>query len=245
MIPTLLACDAWPDWSPALSLCQLPCCLRTSIGYDTPSLMSFTCPSCQKPAVEGQTACVACGFSLADTDRRLGIPPQLSAPVADMHGLLSSAEVRRIASLTQAIERKFPQVHLCVVIDHVPAEVSMSVFTFWIFNRAGISSSVERGPDNHLVLLVIDASDRASKGAACMIGYGLEPFIPKQTLEACLSAIGPELNSRRVGKAALGFFTAVENILKECCVRANQDELLKDMPTEAPSDLVPSDGGNA
>lgn len=210
-----------------------------------PTLMSFTCPSCQNPAVEGQTACIACGFSLAETDGRLGIPPQLSAPVADVRGLLSSADVRRIATLTQVIEKKFPQVHLCVVIDQVPAEVSMSIFTFWVFNRAGISSSVERGPDNHLVLLVIDASDRASKGAACMIGYGLEPFVPRQTLEVCLAAIRPDLNARKFGKAALGFFTAVEGILKECCIRANQDELLKDMPTEAPSDLVPSDGGNA
>ena len=107
--------------------------------------MTFTCPSCQNPAIEGQTICIACGFSLADADRQLGIPPQLSAPVADKFEHLSMAEIRRIAALTDSIEKKFPQVHLGVVLDHVPADVSLSVYTFWLFNRAGISSSVERG----------------------------------------------------------------------------------------------------
>lgn len=206
--------------------------------------MTFTCPSCQNPAVEGQTICIACGFSLADADRQLGIPPQLSAPVADKLEHLSMAEIRRIAALTDSIEKKFPQVHLGVVLDHVPADVSLSVYSFWLFNRAGISSSVERGADNHLVLLVIDASERLSKGAACMIGYGLEPFVPKQELDACLTAIAPDLAARRFGKATLAFFQALQSILQAACLRANQAEQLIDTPTAAPSELVPTDAAS-
>ena len=206
--------------------------------------MIFRCPSCQNPAVEGLTVCIACGFSLAEADRRLGIPPQLSAPVADKFQHLTTADVRRIAALTDSIEKKFPQVHLAVVIDHVPADVSMSVYTFWLFNRAGISSSVERGADNHLVLLVIDASEPASKGAACMIGYGLEPFVPRDQLDACLAAITGDLSARKFGKAALTFFSTLQTVLQDCCVRANQAEQLRDMPTEPPSELVPADSAS-
>ncbi len=202
--------------------------------------MTFTCPSCQNPAVEGQTVCIACGFSLTEAERRLGIPPQLSAPVADKHEHLSAAEIRRIASLTDEIEGKFPQVHLAVVIDHVPVDVSLPVYTFWLFNRAGISSSVERGADNHLILLVIDAG-AAAKGAACMIGYGLEPFLPQQRLHACLASVSAELAAGRHEKAALGFFSALQSVLQESCVRADQNERLRDTPTPAPSELVPTD----
>ena len=206
--------------------------------------MTFTCPSCQNPAVEGQTICIACGFSLADADRQLGIPPQLSAPVADRHQHLTASEVRRIASLTSAIEKKFPQVHLAVAIEHMPEGVSLPVYTFWLFNRAGISSSVERGADNHLVLLVIDAGNAGVPGASCMIGYGLEPFVRREQLDACLEAISPHLNAMRHGKAALGFFTALQTVLQESCLRANQHEQLKDTPSDAPSELVPTDAAS-
>ena len=219
-------------------------CLRTPIDYDAIATMTFTCPSCQNPAVDGQTNCIACGFSLAEADRQLGIPPQLSAPVADRHQHLSASDVRRIAALTAAIEKKFPQVHLAVAIEHMPEGMPLPVFTFWLFNRAGISSSVERGPDNHLVLLVINADAAGVPGASCMIGYGLEPFIRREQLDGCLAAISPHLNARRHGKAALGFFTALQAVLQESCIRANQREQLKDTPTDAPSELVPTDAAS-
>lgn len=153
--------------------------------------MSYSCPSCQNPAADGETICTACGFSLAEADLHLGIPPQLSAPVADRHRHLSTSEVRLIASLTSAIEKQFPQVHLAVAIEHSPQDVPLPVFTFWLFNRSGISSAVERGPDNHLVLLVIDAGNPNVSGASCMIGYGLEPFVMREQLDTCLADISP------------------------------------------------------
>ncbi|MBX7206697.1 MAG: hypothetical protein K1X78_00180 [Verrucomicrobiaceae bacterium] len=204
--------------------------------------MAFTCPSCQNPAAEGRDVCIACGFSLAELDRRLGIPPQLSAPVADRFMHLPASDVRRIAALTAAIEKRFPQVHLAAVIDHVPEDVAMAVYTFWVFNRSGISSPVERGADNHLVLLLIDATEGgASKGAACMIGYGLEPFVKWHQLEACLGVMKAELAGRRLASAIIAFFNDVQAVLQESCVRANRDELLKDTQAAAPSELVPND----
>lgn len=203
--------------------------------------MSFTCPSCQNPAVEGQSNCIACGFSISEADQRLGIPPQLSAPVADKHEHLPMAEIRQISTLVDAIEKRFPQVHLAVVIDHVPVDVSMSVYTFWLFNRAGISSSVERGADNHLVLLVIDGSERTPKGAACMIGYGLESFVLKPQLDECLNTIAPDIAARRFGRASLVFFRRLQAVLQESCARAAQREQLVDSPVTAPSELIPSD----
>ena len=186
--------------------------------------------------------CVACGFSLAEADRKMGIPPQLSAPVADRHQHLNAGDVRRIAVLTTRIEKKFPQLHLAAVIDRVPADVSMPVYTFWLFNRAGISSSVERGADNHLVLLVIDAGGRPSKGAACMIGYGLEPFVGKAELGRCLDLAAAEVAAGHHGKAALSFFSALQTVLQNACVRANESEQLRDLAdAPPPCDLVPDD----
>jgi hypothetical protein len=203
--------------------------------------MTHSCPSCQNPADGGQTICGACGFSLEEADRHLGIPPQLSAPVADRHQHLSASDVRKIATLTSDIEKQFPQVHLAVAIENLPPGVPLPVFTFWLFNRAGISSSVERGADNHLVLLVIDGGNPRVSDASCMIGYGLEPFVQQEQLDSCLAAISPHLKARRHGKAALAFFTALQTVLQASCLRANQKEQLKDTPTDAPSELVPTD----
>lgn len=208
--------------------------------------MSFTCPACQNPAIEGLTVCIACGFSIAEADRKMGIPPQLSAPVADIYHYLTAAEVRRIATLTQAIEKRFPQIHLAVVIDHVPADVTLSVYTFWLFNRAGISSSVERGADNHLVLLVLDASERSPKGAACMIGYGLEPFLSQRELNRCLDVIAADVATYQHGKASLNFFSALQTVLQEACLRANEGNSMRDVADASPpADLMTDDAPHA
>ena len=191
--------------------------------------MQPTCPSCQTPAQANQPVCTRCGFSLEAADRVLGITPQREGPVADPHHHLSAAEIRRISSLTAAIEKKFPQLRLAVTFEHPPASAGLGAYTFWLFNRAGFSSSVERGADNHLVLLVVDAAS-TPPAAACMIGYGLEPFVSKEQLDACLAKAARPLEAGHLAKGAIAFFNALEPVLMEACAHANNTRQKLDDP---------------
>ena len=150
--------------------------------------MSFTCPSCHNRIAPGQPSCQACSFSLESVDRLLGIPPQLMGPISDTQKFLSSFALRRLGSRVDRLEKKLPQLRIAVTLQTVPYNVTLPVFTFWLFNRGGLSSSVDRGAENFLVLLVIDIANPKSLRTATMIGYGLEPFLSAETLAACLAA---------------------------------------------------------
>jgi hypothetical protein len=182
--------------------------------------MSFICPSCQSRLAPGQSACPACLFSLEELDRRLGIPPQLFGPVADPLKTLSSSAVRRITSQVDRIERKFPQVRVAVALQEVPYNVTLPVFTFWLFNRGGFSSSVDRGAENFLVLLLINVSPSAPLKASAMIGYGLEPFLSSEDLAACLTL--PQTSGAEA--LAQSFLKTLETTLINAVRKANPAE---------------------
>ena len=132
------------------------------------------CPACRNEIHEGDAACTACGFTLAALDPHLGIPPQLTPPVVDMAQVLSSSARRTLVEATRRAEQHFPDIHAVVILADVPANLSPELYAFWLFNRTGLFSEVEKGGDNHGVLLLLDTQ---SARCAVMIGYGLEPLM--------------------------------------------------------------------
>lgn len=125
--------------------------------------------------------------------------------------------MRRIERTITRIEHRFPQLRLAVALVRAPAGTPLGVYTFWLFNRGGLSSPVEKGPDNHLILLVIDPGEGIDGQAAAMIGYGLEPLISREQLSKCLACAAPGLVRGRFAAAAADFFNAVEPILHATC----------------------------
>lgn len=172
------------------------------------------CPNCKAllPAPDS-ASCPACGLSLAAAELLLGIAPTLTAPVADMAGVFSDSARRRIELLSHRIRERLPQVRVAVVTtDQAPAELPLSVYAFWLLNRSGICSAVERGGANHFVLLVIQVAEESGKAgrAACMIGYGLEPHVPDDALADSLSAASSDLVRGNWEAAAISFFSHLE-----------------------------------
>lgn len=145
------------------------------------------------------------------------MPPPLAVPIADPHRLLGDHDMRRIERTIKRIENRFPQLRLAVALQRAPAGVPLGVYTFWLFNRGGLSSPVERGGDNHLVLLVIDPGDGADGQAAAMLGYGLEPLISREQLSDCLASASSELARGRFAAASVVFFSVIEPILFAAC----------------------------
>lgn len=164
--------------------------------------------------METDAACRQCGFSLEAADRAFGIPPSLQSPVADPSGLMGSMSRRRAERVIAEVMRRFPQLAVAAVLIEVPAQAPLVPFAFWIFNRGQLSSSVEKGGENRLVMLLIDTnSDRA----IAMVGYGLEPFIQEVHLQCCLQAAQQPLRRKSPGQAIESFVRELERQLGELC----------------------------
>lgn len=177
------------------------------------------CPACRAPASEHDAACRQCGFSLEVADRTFGIAPALHKPIADVTGVLGSFGKRRAAKVIEQVERSFPQLSLAVVLMDVPQQAPLVPYAFWIFNRGQLSSAVEKGGENRLVMLLIDTnSDRA----IAMVGYGLEPFIQEVQLQSCLQAALQPLQRGRHAQAVESFARELERQLRDLCVLVKQ-----------------------
>lgn len=172
------------------------------------------CPACRSPAIENDAACRQCGFSLEVADRTFGIAPALQGPIADVAGALGSFALKRATSVLDHIERQFPQLAIAVVLMDVPQQAPLVPYAFWIFNRGQLSSAVEKGGENRLVMLLIDTNtDRA----IAMVGYGLEPFIQEIHLQSCLQAAFQPLQRGRHGQAIESFGRELSRQLRDLC----------------------------
>lgn len=172
------------------------------------------CPACRAPAIEIDTACRQCGFSLEAADRAFGIPPALERPVTDPQQVLGMLAKRGVQSAVAKMERRFPQVRLAVVLAEAPAEAPLAAHAFWLFNRGQLSSAMESGGENRLVLLLIDTRTRQ---AAAMIGYGLEPLVRETQLHTCLQAASMALERGRFGQGIEAFLRELDRQLVEVC----------------------------
>lgn len=172
------------------------------------------CPACQTPAIETDATCRQCGFSLETADRAFGIAPTLQRPISDNLGVLGSIARKKVARVIADLERRFPQVAQAVVLTEVPQQAPLAAYAFWIFNRSQLSSAVEKGGANHLVLLLIDTQ---TKRAITMVGYGLEPFIQETHLQSCLQAAEQPLQHGHFGQAIEAFTRELDRQMGELC----------------------------
>jgi uncharacterized membrane protein YgcG len=170
------------------------------------------CPACRQKLTETEVICGHCQFSLGALSAQLGIPPQLTPPVADLAEVLTRKEKKALVQEIEQMEQRFPDIVGIAVFADIPETLSPELYAFWLFNRASLFSSVEQGGSNHGVLLLIDA---AKSRATAMIGYGLEPLIPEQTLEICLIGASHHLKKGNRAAAAEAFFRELPRQLLE------------------------------
>lgn len=172
------------------------------------------CPACRSPVFENDAACQHCGFSLELADRTFGIAPGLHRPISDTAGLLGAFAEKRAVRVMAQVERRFPQLEIAAVLLEVPAQVPLAAYAFWIFNRSQLSSPVQKGGENRMVMLLIDTNtDRAIS----MVGYGLEPFIQESHLQCCLQAAMLPLKHGQHAQAIEAFARELDRQFQELC----------------------------
>jgi uncharacterized membrane protein YgcG len=136
-------------------------------------------------------------------DRYFGAPPFIQNGVNDLAGMLSKTEVKGLKDALARFVMRLPQTKAVLVTCQTPQGVPLSGYTFWLFNRSQVGSAMESGGGNRMVMVTLDA---ASGAAACMIGYGLEPFFPETVIQDALKAARGHL-------AAAAWVNAVTKLL--------------------------------
>jgi uncharacterized membrane protein YgcG len=162
------------------------------------------CPACHQLLHEHSAACSYCGFDLAAAGRAFGEPPELEFPLSDLTGRLSLLAKRALREELLRMSRRFPQLSFAVVLASLNARTPLPAHAFWLFNTGGMTAPQEAGGMCRLVLLELDVPNAR---AACMIGYGLEPFVPQETLDSIADAALPDLEA---GDPAAAVLAAME-----------------------------------
>jgi uncharacterized membrane protein YgcG len=114
--------------------------------------------------------------------------PRLAPGVSDTTGKLSSGEVSKLRKRVNALQRRFPQLVMQVVMRKLPKDHPFSLYAFWLFNAGAFAGDARRGANNHAILLLIDPARQES---ALTPGYGLEPLLKPEALEHLLELASP------------------------------------------------------
>jgi uncharacterized membrane protein YgcG len=131
--------------------------------------------------------------------------------VADTTGSLKLADQAKLKNRIQAIERRFPQLALQVVMHRFPDEHPFSMHVFWLFNAAAFAGEGNRGRDNHGLLLAIDPT----RGEAAIIpGYGLEPFLTHEAVDQLLLLASPAWAASRWADGILRLLDGLDQWLE-------------------------------
>lgn len=151
------------------------------------------CPYCQSALHPQTTECPSCRLTYPRTSTLLGAMPRLAPGVSDTTGSLTAREINKLRKRVAAIQRRFPQLTLQIVVRAMPQDHPFSLYAFWLFNGGAFSGEGRRGANNHGILLLIDPSRQES---ALIPGYGLEPLLKPEALGHLLDLAGPVWDAR-------------------------------------------------
>lgn len=169
------------------------------------------CPFCQHQLHASSPECPACRLTYPRTSALVGAVPRLAPMVADTTHSLKPSDLTKLKRRISAIQQRFPQLVLQVVMHGFPAEHPFSMHVFWLFNAASFAGGGNRGKDNHALLLAIDP---ARGEAAIMPGYGLEPFLAHEAVDHLLELAGPAWEAGRWADGILRILDSLDQWLE-------------------------------
>lgn len=173
------------------------------------------CPFCQGPLKPSAPECPACGLSYPRTCTLLGAVPRITPLVADTTGTLRTSDHKRVTRHLTRMQKRFPQLVPQVVMHRFPAEHPFSMHAFWLFNAADFAGASRRGRDNHALMLVIDPY---REEAAIVPGYGLEPFLTRESLDRLLEMAEPAWQDLRWSDGILRVLDGIDLLLESIAV---------------------------
>jgi hypothetical protein len=172
------------------------------------SLEGVLCPVCEHPLEETSAACSGCGFSLSLADAHYGTCLQAVPQVTDHARHISRTGRSSLIKATLEFEQRFPSLQCTTLIHDVPSGVPRRPYLFWLFNRCGLHSALQKGGTNRHVMLWISPETRL---LSAIIGYGLEPLVSDRVLNDALAAAAPHVTSGHWAQAGIAFVHALDH----------------------------------
>lgn len=169
------------------------------------------CPYCQKPVAAQAEECPACRLTYPRARALLGAVPWLAPVVSDPAGLLGAAAQRKLWARITRLERRFQGLVMQVVVQDFDESQPFRLHVFRLFNAAALCGEAIRGANNRALVLAV--SPRGGE-AALMPGYGLEPLLPLEALDALLALAAPPWREGRWAEGILRVLDGLDALLE-------------------------------
>ena len=169
------------------------------------------CPYCRATVTENAEECPACRLNLSRASALLGPVPMVNPRICDQPDLLDPAARTRLVKRLDKFERRFPQIRLQILCRNFPSDHPYALYLFWIFNLGRISSDLEKGGKNRVILIGLDP--HSSRGGI-MPGYGIEPFLRTEDLDAVLNSANEAWSKGAWGEGFLQIIDGLDSLLE-------------------------------
>jgi uncharacterized membrane protein YgcG len=151
---------------------------------------------------------------LRSANALLGPVPHLSPGINDKLAILDKRARSKVSKALTTINRRFPQVSMHVVIREFNPDYSISTHLFWLFNQGLFCPSEDKGGKNHSILLGLDTTQGR---VGIIVGYGLEPFLSRKSLDEVLKKSQPLLGNADYSGAILTIIDGVYDLMQKIC----------------------------
>lgn len=187
-------------------------------------ILHVKCPSCAA-VLDGPVArCPHCKLSLQKLDMKFGLVPAHSRFLTDRTGTLPLDEMKQLRAALRLFNKKFPESLFSILISDLPAGTSVADYAFWLANRAKFSSVETKGGENFSILLVIDNTSRT---AALTLGYGLEPHVSEEDLQAVLDELATGMREESLAAGLRACIDSLTKRLRELSIHARRQPALQ------------------
>jgi uncharacterized membrane protein YgcG len=173
-------------------------------------LARMRCPYCHSVLDEKAPECPSCQINYPRTLNFMGALPHTQPGIQDAGAILDAGEMRKLESRVETLAVRFPQTHVHVVVQSFSPEHSMELYAFWIFNAGFMADETQKGGENRDFLILLDP---VAMKIALMAGYGLEPFVKRESLDQILRGADLLLRRQQWLAALLQIFDDLDELL--------------------------------
>ena len=173
---------------------------RKKLSAKAFSSSGLWCPHCGTKLADELPSCSSCGFRLDACSEILGAQaPQLEF-LLDPGSCLPDGSAEQLAPLYQKLQKKFPQLALCLCFVELNPPLKPNELAFWLMNVAPEATDRRAWT----VTIVFEVS-RFEAGLSP--GYGIEPFIKPEAWSTFLGEVTTKAHAE-------GWVPALEDLLK-------------------------------
>jgi len=176
------------------------------------------CPDCRLRLEKPLLRCPSCGFTGEDTLRMFSGSAPSMQPWMDQANCWDEASRKKILGCMNKLQRRFPQIHWCLLSIKLPEDVRLRLFNFWFFNVSPVQNEEEREKRSWTILLTYDVDHQR---LVITPGYQVEPILADDDWEDLLTTLKSSWREGGILEGYRDFFVEAEFKLMMASRRMN------------------------